>query len=97
MCEAMSQGAFIDEQVQVEVGEYSLPKGFIWRGEKFEVAEILSFWRKLDFKKAWWRRRHRDYYRVRTVDGRVFELYRHRGPGRRYWVLLRELPPNSTG
>jgi len=45
----------------------------------------------LDFKRAWWRRRHRDYYLVRIEDGRTFELYFHRGPGRRYWVLYREL------
>ncbi len=93
----MPEEKFIDEEVQVDTAEFGLPRGFVWRGRRFEVVEILSSWRKLDFKRAWWRRRHRDHFRVRTGDGRVFELYRHRGPGRRYWVLLRELPPDAGG
>ena len=47
--------------------------------------------RKLDFRRAWWTRRHRDFYTVRVHTGQVFELYFHRGPGRRYWVLYKEL------
>ncbi len=92
----MPREAFIDEEVRVDAVEFGLPKSFIWRGRRFEVVEVLSSRRQLDFKRAWWRRRHRDYFRVRTEGGRVFELYHHRGPGRRYWVLLRELPPSGT-
>ncbi|MCS6962909.1 hypothetical protein [Thermoflexus sp.] len=37
--------------------------------------------------RPWWRRRHRDVYRVRVAGEAIFELHFHRGPGRRYWVL----------
>ena len=53
--------------------------------------EIEMVYRRLDFKRPWWRRRHRDYYRVKTDTGQVFEMYFHRGPGKCYWVLYREL------
>ena len=96
----MGQGRFIDEQVEVESEGFGVPRAFVWQGERHEVAEVLSVRRRLDFKRAWWwRRRHRDYFRVRTREGRVFELYHHRGPGRRYWVLLQELAsgPSDSG
>ena len=88
----MEEGRFIDEEVEVHTGEFGRLRQFVWRGKVFHVVEVLEVERKLDLKKAWWRRRHRDHYKVRTDDGRVFELYFHRGPGRRYWVLLREFP-----
>ena len=53
--------------------------------------EIEKAYRRLDFKRDWWRRRHRDYYRVKTDTGQVFEIYFNRGPGKRYWVLYKEL------
>ncbi len=52
--------------------------------------QIEQQYRRLDFKRAWWSRRHRDYYHVKTDAGQVFEIYHHRGPGKRYWVLYRE-------
>lgn len=85
---------FISEEVEVRFQEQpgpGPPAAFVWRGKEYKIAEVLSARRELDFKRAWWRRRHRDYYLVRTDDGRTFELYFHRGPGRRYWVLYREL------
>jgi hypothetical protein len=91
----MGQGRFIDEEVEVRVGDFGRPLSFVWRGNAFEVVEVLRSWRKLDLKRAWWRRRHRDHYLVRVSGGRVFELYFHRGPGRRFWVLLRELSPQK--
>lgn len=82
---------FISEEVEVRSQEQpGPPAAFIWRGQEYKIAEVLSSRRELDFKRAWWRRRHRDYYLVRTDDGRTFELYFHRGPGRRHWVLYRE-------
>lgn len=89
---SVATGRFIDEEIEVQTGEFGRPCAFVWRGKVFKVAELLEVRRRLDLKKAWWRRRHRDHFRVRTTDGRVFELYFHRGPGRRYWVLLREFP-----
>lgn len=88
----MAEPRFIAEEVEVRFIERpGPPHSFVWRGKEYKITEILSTRRELDFKPAWWRRRHRDYYLVRTDDGRAFELYFHRGPGRRYWVLYREL------
>lgn len=85
-------GRFIDSEVEVRFAQKpGPPTSFLWEGKEYQIVEILEFRRSLDFKSAWWRRRHRDWYKVRTADGRVFELYFHRGPGRPYWVLLREL------
>lgn len=85
-------GRFIAAEVEVRFSQRpGPPSGFVWEGKEHEIVEILEFRRELDFRRPWWRRRHRDRYLVRTKEGRVFELYCHRGPGRPYWVLLREL------
>jgi hypothetical protein len=88
------------------------PDRFTWRGETFHVAQKLKEWhdygrrgrmaqnmRPAHLEAA--RRRGswgvgRDYYRVRTTGGRVFELYYDRAPkdaGDRggAWYLYREL------
>ncbi len=83
---------FIDEEIEVRLaGKPGLPEAFVWRGTEYEIVEVLEVRRILDLRTAWWRRRHRDYYVVRTDSGETFELYHHRGPGKRYWVLYRKL------
>jgi hypothetical protein len=83
---------FIDEEIEVRFAELpGTPISFIWRGSEYKIVEVEGAYRRLDFKRAWWRRRHRDYYRVKTDTGRVFEIYFHRGPGKRFWVLYKEL------
>ncbi|MGB9757531.1 MAG: DUF6504 family protein [Candidatus Bipolaricaulaceae bacterium] len=85
-------GRFIDVEVEVKFAQKpGPPTSFLWEGREHKIVEILEHRRVLDFKRAWWQRRHRDWYKVRTAEGRIFELYFHRGPGRPYWVLLREL------
>lgn len=85
-------GQFIGAEVEVRFQEKpGPPTSFLWEGREYHIAQILEFRRTLDFRSVWWRRRHRDWCKVRTKDGRVFELYFHRGPGRPHWVLLREL------
>jgi len=82
---------FIDEEIEVRfVQKPGPPTSFIWRGREYGIVEIERAYRRLDFKRAWWRRRHRDYYRVKTDTRQVFEIYFHRGPGKRYWVLYKE-------
>ncbi len=79
---------FIGEEIEVLFEEKpGPPTAVIWRGNRYAVQEVLSMERRLDFSRPWWRRRHRDIYRVRMADGAIFELHFHRGPGRRYWVL----------
>jgi hypothetical protein len=83
---------FIGEEVAVSFDKKpGPPSSFVWRGEEHRVAEVRSMRRVLDVRNPWWQRRHRDYYQVKTDAGDVFELYLHRGPGRRYWVLYRRL------
>ena len=83
---------FIGDGVEVRFARKpGPPTSFVWHGAEHEIAEVTRRWRTLDFRKPWWQRRHRDYYVVRTLAGEVFELYFHRGPGRRYWVLSKRL------
>ena len=82
---------FIDEEIEVRFAQKpGPPTSFIWHGREYGILEIEKAYRRLDFKRAWWRRRHRDYYQVKTDTGQVFEIYFHRGPGKRYWVLYKE-------
>ena len=41
--------------------------------------------------RTWYRRRHRNCYRVRTEEGSIYEPYLDRSGSRRDWVLAREL------
>ena len=83
---------FIDEEIEVRFAQKpGLPTSFIRHGREYEIVEIEKEYRRLDFKRPWWQRRHRDYYQVKTDTGRVFEIYFNRGPGKRYWILYKEL------
>jgi hypothetical protein len=114
---------FVGEEIEVPLNpgpslekKPGCPDGFVWRGEAFQVAEMLNEWH--DYARRG-RMSHnmqpqhlataslhgswgvgRDYYRVRTQVGRVFDLYYDRAPrgsqerkGR--WFLYRELALNS--
>ncbi len=88
------------------------PSGFVWRGERFVIVEILSEWH--DYERRGRMRRNmqpqhasaaersgswgvgQDYYRVRTQDERLFDIYYDRAPkdvDRRKgaWFLDREM------
>ncbi len=88
------------------------PAGFVWRGERFVILEILSEWhdyqrrgrmnRNMQPKHASVAERRgswgvgQDYYRVRTQDRRLFEIYFDRSPKdvdqrKGGWFLDREL------
>lgn len=83
---------FIDEEIEVRFEHKpGLPSSFLWYGQEYKIEAVLEMRRKLDFKRPWWRRCHRDHYTVRVHTGQIFELYFHRGPGRRHWVLFKEL------
>jgi len=84
---------FIDEEIEVHFEEKpGPPSSLVWRGKEYKIISIERAHRHLDFRKPWWRRRHRDYYLVRVDTGQVFEIYFHRGPGKQYWVLFKEYP-----
>jgi hypothetical protein len=93
------------------------PDRFIWRGETYRVVEKLKEWhdyrrrgrvahnmRRAHLETA--RRRGswgvgRDYYRVRTETGQIFDLYYDRAPKnvddrKGAWYLYREVPDVSS-
>ena len=90
------------------------PNRFFWGESRFEVVEMLAEWHDYErrgrmaknMQPAHLRRARqsgswgvgRDFYRVRTDSGRIFEMYYTRAPkdaDRRAgsWVLYRELLP----
>ena len=77
--------------------EPSKPVSFTWRDEGFHIEEILSGRQDWGFpagapkKKTWILRRHRNYYKVRTEGGRIFEIYMDRKTPDLRWILYREL------
>jgi hypothetical protein len=95
-------GEFIGRPIEVrQAGDIKTPVAFRLGDTEYEVAEVLEAWQDHGFglaeplKKNWRLRHHRNYYRVRTVDGNVFEIYLDRGslkhPERRRWYLYRRL------
>lgn len=91
------------------------PNRFIWSGELYEIVEMLQEWHDYRRRGRMARNmqpRHaeiaeqrgswgvgRDYFRVRTNTGQIFELYYDRAPkdaNRRKgaWFLYRELSGN---
>lgn len=110
---------FIAEEIEVLYDQLpalekkpGCPAGFIWRGESYEIVDMISEWH--DYRRRGRMARNmqplhaaaaenrgswgvgRDYYRVRTREGRIFELYFDRAPkdaDRRKgaWFLFREL------
>lgn len=110
---------YIDEQIEVLFGtppalekKPPCPNGFVWRGNDYRIAELLSAWH--DYRRRGRAARNmrpshaalaagrgswgvgRDYFRVRTLENRIFELYFDRAPQgsdhrKGHWILLREL------
>lgn len=85
------QSRFISDEVEVKFEHKpGPPSAFVWQGQEYQIVEVLKASRELDLGRVWWQRRHRDRYVVRTDSGQIFDLYFHRGPGRKYWVLCLE-------
>ena len=93
------------------------PDQFEWRGDQYEVVEKLNEWhdyRRRVRMASNMRPEHaavaesrgsrgvgRDYFRVRTSSGRIFDLYYDRAPkdaGKRKgaWFLYREIAENAS-
>ena len=72
-----------------------VPK-FIGREIKVTVSGDYGFGMSQLRRTKWWQRHHRNYYRVKTTQGEVFEIYYDRGtklehPERKKWFLYRQL------
>jgi len=90
----------ISERIEVELSDGAErlrePVAFTWRGRRYVVREIVSAWTDAGFgagevTRTWYRRRHRNVYRVETEEGETYELYLDRGGSRRDWVLRRKV------
>ena len=92
---------FFGQEIEVTTsGEVKVPASFRFDGRERVISEILESWPDHGFgrasagRKHWWQRRHRNYYRVLTRDGEVYEIYYDRGvslkhPEFKKWYLTR--------
>ncbi len=90
--------AFICEPIEVILdGMVKRPISFQWKGMGYRVVEIWAEWQDAGFgpippgRGKWWQRRHRNYYRVVTHTGEVFEIYFDRGGKQPQWYLFRKV------
>ncbi len=94
---------FFGQEIKATVGgELNVPVAFRLDDHEYKISAILDAWPDHGFGKAplhrkrWWHRRHRNYYRVRTDDGKIFEIYHDRGTSlegvrKGKWFLYRQL------
>jgi len=94
---------FFGREIQVRVeGEVRHPVSFRLEGKDYVIREVLTAWADYGFgntppqRKRWWLRHHRNYYRVCTTEGEVFEIYYDRGvslksPKYKKWYVSRQL------
>lgn len=94
---------FIGQEIEVTTsGEVKLPVSFRLDDREYFIAEILEQWPDHGYgkqppkRKKWYHRRHRNYYRVKTTEGEVYEIYYDRGtklthPELKKWFLTRKL------
>jgi hypothetical protein len=95
---------FFGKEIKVVTGEgLKAPLSFTLEGREYPVKEVLEFWPDSGFgfgetSKTWKTRHHRSYYRVKTADGEIYEMYYDRGtnlkhPEFRKWYLTQRLEP----
>jgi len=72
---------FFGKQIDVVTEKCpAIPVSFFIEEECHKVDEILLVWHDYKFpdddrKHRWWQRKHKNFYRLRTVAGRIFEIY----------------------
>ncbi len=81
---------FVGREVDVRLSEdeAAAPLAFRLRGREYRVAEQLASWQDHAFTnlqrgRDWRQQQQRRYYRVRTEEGEVYELYADWSPVRR--------------
>ena len=94
---------FFGQEIEVTVcGEVKVPASFRLGDREYIISDVIEAWHDYGFGRSslrsrrWWQRRHRNYYRVKTTHGEVFEIYYDRGanlehPERKKWFLYRQL------
>jgi hypothetical protein len=94
---------FFGREIDVIIsGDIITPLSFRLGKNEYEITQILDAWHDYGFGRSplrhrnWWQRRHRNYYRVKTTGGEIFEIYYDRGTSLKYpelrkWFLYRQL------
>lgn len=94
---------FLGKGITVRVaGVVRVPVSFHLGEREYVIDKILQSWADHSFgslspqRRRWWLRKHRNYYRVRTTEGEVFEIYYDRGTSQKHaerkkWFLYRKL------
>jgi hypothetical protein len=94
---------FFGRQIEVTTsGNIKSPVSFKMDDHEYVIAEILESWpdygfgRSITGRKRWWQRHHRNYFRVKTTGGDVYEIYYDRGvnlknPEFKKWFLTQRL------
>ena len=94
---------FFGRQIEVSTGgDVKVPASFRLDDRECVITEILESWPDYGFgrssagRKRWWQRHHRNYYRVKTTQGEVYEIYYDRGtnlkhPELKKWFLTKRI------
>ena len=94
---------FFGRQINVTTkGEVKVPVSFRLDDREYVISDIVEAWHDYGFgksplrRKRWWHRHHRNYYKVKTIEGEIFEIYYDRGTKlehaeRKKWFLYRQL------
>ncbi len=94
---------FFGKEIEVTLdGEVRSPVSFRLSDRVYVISNILEAWHDYGFGRPtlrharWWQRHHRNYYRVKTSEDLVFEIYYDRGtnlehPEYKKWYLHRQL------
>jgi len=98
---------FMDREIEVEAAEDApqQPVAFKVGGRRYVVADVLSTWEDEapGAARNWRQHHHRTFYRLRTEEGDLFDVYYDWSESRRHhrdrWVLHRRLaaaPPSAS-
>ena len=103
---------FVDREIEVQLSEDEAPVPLAFRlgSREYKIGEQLATWEDHAFAtlqrgRNWRQQQQRRYYRVRTEDGEVYELYADWSPGRRRrkgeaqgtrWYLHRRLSSGAA-
>jgi hypothetical protein len=78
-----------------------IPVSFELDGREHIIIEVMESWPDYGFSKSetsktWRTRHHRNYYRVKTAEGEVYEIYYERGvnlknPEFKKWYITQRL------
>ncbi len=89
---------FMEREIEVEAAEDApqRPVAFKIGGQRYVVADVLSTWEDEEpGGRTRRQRRHRTFYRLRTEEGHLFDIYFDWAEARRRhrnrWVLHRRL------